>query len=317
MRAFLSCFTPYLNDYVALRRRLGFQFKTQAEMLIQFDRFAHAHRHEGAMTAELIVAFATSGNTSEVHQSRRYQVICNFTEYLANFEPATPLMDPRFIRWPRQRPVPHIFTDDEILSILKEAKKISRRHSVRNAAVHAIVGLGAATGMRVSEVLRLDRTDVDLRTGVLTVRRTKFNKDRLVPVHVTTLEVLRRYAGIRDAHFGEVASPAFFLNLRARRYSRHTAQLDFWRLGRAAGLREATGDGPRYHDLRHTFAVRRLAGWYREGLDLQAMLPVLATYLGHAHYSDTAYYLTATAELLGLAADRFASFVGDAKEVTP
>ncbi|MBZ4329707.1 tyrosine-type recombinase/integrase [Corallococcus sp. AS-1-12] len=316
MKAFLSCFAPHLSEYVALRRRLGFQFKTQAELLIQFDRFTYARRHEGAMTAELIVAFATSGNVSEVHQSRRYQVVCNFTEYLANFEPKTPLMDPRFIRWPRQRPVPHIYTDDEVLRLLKEAKKISSRHPVRGATVHAMVGLGAATGMRISEVLRLDRHQVDLRTGVLTIVRTKFNKDRLVPVHATTLEVLRRYAELRDAHFGEVAEPAFFLNLRGRRYSRHTAQLDFWRLGRAAGLREAAGDGPRYHDLRHTFAVRRLAGWYREGLDLMAMLPVLATYMGHAHYSDTAYYLTATAELLGLAADRFASFVGDAKEVT-
>lgn len=317
MRVFLSCFAPRLNDYVALRRGLGFQFKVQAELLIQFDRFVHARRHEGAMTADLIVAFATSGNVSEVHQSRRYQVVCNFTEYLANFEPATPLMDPRFIRWPRQRPVPHIYTDDELHRLLQEAKKISRRHPVRGVTVHAMVGLGAATGMRVSEVLRLDREDVDLRTGVLTVVRTKFNKDRLVPVHATTLEVLRRYAELRDSHFGEVASLAFFITLRASRYSRHTAQLDFWRLGRAAGLREATGNGPRFHDLRHTFAVRRLAGWYREGLDLQAMLPVLATYMGHAHYSDTAYYLTATAELLGLAAERFASFVDAAKEGTP
>lgn len=317
MRPFLSCFAPRLNDYVALRRGLGFQFKVQADVLIQFDRFAHARHHEGTMTADLIVAFATSGNVAEVHQSRRYQVVCNFTEYLANFEPATPLMDPRFIRWPRQRPLPHIYTDDELHRLLQEAKRISRRHPVRGATVHAMVGLGAACGLRISEVLRLDRKDVDLRTGVLTVVRTKFNKDRLVPVHATTLEVLRRYAELRDAHFGEVASPAFFLNLRARRYSRHTAQLDFWRLGRAAGLREATGDGPRYHDLRHAFAVRRLAGWYREGLDLQAMLPVLATYMGHVHYSDTAYYLTATAELLGLAADRFASFVDTAKGAKP
>ena len=317
MRPFISCFAPHLNDYVTLRRRLGFQFNVQAETLIQFDRFAHASRHEGAITADLIVAFATSGNVSEVFQSRRYQVVCNFTEYLANFEPSTPLMDPRFIRWPRQRPVPHIYTDDELHRLLGAAKKISRRHPVRSATVHAMVGLGAATGLRISEVLRLDRKDVDLRTGVLSVVRTKFNKDRLVPVHATTLNVLRRYVELRDAHYGEVASAAFFLNLRARRYSRHTAQLDFWRLGRAAGLREATGTGPRYHDLRHSFAVRRLAAWYREGLDPQAMLPVLATYMGHSHYSDTAYYLTATAELLGLAADRFANFVGATKEGTP
>lgn len=316
MRPFLSCFASRLRDYVLLRRGLGFQFNVQAEMLIQFDRFAHQRRHEGAITADLIVAFATSGSVAELQQSRRYQVVCNFVDYLANFESA-PVMDPGFLHRPRQRPVPHIYTDEELGLLLDAAKKASRRHPIRGATVHAIVGLGAATGMRISEVLRLDRKDVDLRTGVLSVVRTKFNKDRLVPVHATTLEVLRRYAELRDAHFGEVASPAFFLNLRARRYSRHTVQIDFWRLGRSTGLRKGSGPGPRYHDLRHTFAVRRLAGWYREGLDLQAMLPVLATYMGHAHYTDTAYYLGATAELLGLAVERFASFVGAAKEETP
>ena len=317
MRAFLSCFAPRLNDYVALRRKLGFQFAVQAELLIQFDRFAHTRRHEGAITAQLVTDFATSGEVSEVHQSRRYQVVRNFVEYVANFEPATPLLDPGFIRRPRKRPVPYIYTDEELLRLLDSAKKISRRHPMRCATLHAIVGLGAACGLRRREVIRLDRKDVDLRAGVLSVRGSKFNKDRLVPVHASTLEVLRRYAQLRDAHFGEVASPAFFLTLRADRYARNTVQLDFWLLGRAAGLREATGNGPRYHDLRHTFAVRRLAGWYREGLDLQAMLPVLATYMGHAHYTDTAYYLSATAELLGLAADRFAHFVGAVKGGTP
>ncbi len=317
MRSFLSCFAPRLNDYVALRRNLGFQFKVQAEMLIQFDRFAHARHYEGAISAELVSDFAISGDVSEVFQARRYQVVRNFAEYVANFEPETPLLDPGFIRRPHKRPVPYIYSDDEILRLLENAKKISRRHPVRGATVHAMVGLGAASGLRCREVIRLDRKDVDLRTGVLSVRGSKFNKDRLVPVHASTLEVLRRYAEVRDAHFGEIASPAFFVTLRSDRYARSTVQLDFWHLGRAAGLREATGNGPRYHDLRHTFAVRRLAGWYREGLDLQAMLPVLATYMGHAHYTDTAYYLGATAELLGLAADRFARFVGATKGGTP
>jgi integrase len=313
MRSFLSCFAPRLNDYVTLRQSLGFQFHVQAELLIQFDRFAHARHHKGALTAQLVTDFAISGDVSELHQSRRYQVVRNFAEYVANFEPETPLLDPGFLRRPRKRPVPYIYPDDEILRLLDHAKKISRRHPVRGAAVHAMVGLGAACGLRRREVVRLDRKDVDLRTGVLSVRGSKFNKDRLVPVHTSTLEVLRRYAEVRDAHFGEVASSAFFITLRANRYALNTVQLDFWNLGRAAGLREATGNGPRFHDLRHTFAVRRLAGWYREARDLQAMLPVLATYMGHAHYTDTAYYLGATAELLGLAADRFAHFVGATK----
>lgn len=312
MRFFLSCFAQRLGDYVALRRGLGFKFHTQAELLIQFDRFAHARRHKRSLTAQLVTDFATSGEVSEEHQARRYQVVRNFAEYVANFEPNTPLLDPGFIRASRKRPVPYIYTDDEILRLLAHAKNLSRRHPIRGTTIHTIIGLGAACGLRRREVARLDRQDVDLSTGVLSVRGSKFNKDRLVPVHASTLEVLRLYAEVRDAHFGEVESPAFFLSLRASRYALATVQQDFWQVGRAAGLREAKGKGPRYHDLRHTFAVRRLAGWYREGHDLQAMLPVLATYMGHAHYTDTAYYLGATAELLGLAADRFARFVGAA-----
>lgn len=313
MRSFLSCFAKRLSDYVALRRGLGFQFHTQAELLIQFDRFAHERHHKGAITAQLVTDFATSGEVGEEHQARRYQIVRNFAAYAANFEPNTPLLDPDFIRHPRKRPVPYIYTNDEILRLLDHAKKLSRRHPIRGATIHTIIGLGAACGLRRREVARLDRQDVDLSTGVLSVRGSKFNKDRLVPVHASTLEVLRRYAELRDAHFGDVESPAFFLTLRAGRYALPTVQQDFWQVGRAAGLREAKGKGPRYHDLRHTFAVRRLAGWYREGRDLQTMLPVLATYMGHAHYTDTAYYLGATAELLGLAADRFADFVGAAK----
>lgn len=223
-------------------------------------------------------------------------------------------MDRGLIRHVRRRPPVHIYSDAELMKLLEAAKVVSRQHPVRGTTLHAMVGLGAAAGLRISEVVRLDRRDVDLRVGVLTILRTKFAKDRLVPVHQTTLEVLRRYSEVRDAHFGEVECPAFFLNLRGRRYSRHTVQLDFWTLGRQAGLREAVGKGPRFHDLRHTFAVRRLAGWYHEGRDLQAMLPVLATYMGHAQYSDTAYYLGATAELLGLAVERFATFAAAAKE---
>jgi integrase len=315
VRAFQSCFAPRLVEYVALRQKLGFQFRTQAEMLIQFDRHAHASDHSGPMTAELVLSFATADSISDVCQARRYQVVRNFTDYLAAHEPATPLMDPGFIRRPKQRPLAHIYSDEELKRLLQAATKASRGHPIRGATLHAMVGLAAATGLRVSEVIRLDRRDVDLRTGVLSVLRTKFAKDRLVPVHASTLEVLQRYAVRRDAHFGAVDCPAFFLNLCRRRYARSTIDIDFWRLGRAAGLREATGRGPRFHDLRHTFAVKRLAGWYREGLDLQAMLPVLATYMGHAHYTATAYYLGATAELLGLAAERFVVFAGAAEVV--
>ena len=154
-------------------------------------------------------------------------------------------------------------------------------------------------------MVRLDKADVDLRTGVLLIRRTKFKKDRIVPLHPTTREVLRRYAGARDVAFEGCTSPAFFINLRRQRFASHTLECATFKLLLRAGLRGPSGKGPSFHSLRHTFAVRRLIAWYQQGTDVQAMLPALATYMGHVCYSSTAYYITATAELMRLAAGRY------------
>ena len=154
--------------------------------------------------------------------------------------------------------------------------------------------------------MRLDKADVDLEAGVLTFRQTKFGKSRLVPVHETTLKVLRRYASLRDRHFRSPGSEcvAFFRNQRGQRFVINTLQGIFRRVAARAGLRSDRGKGPNFHSLRHRFAVRRLVTWYQDGVDVQAMLPWLATYMGHVHYSDTAYYITTTPELLALAANR-------------
>lgn len=306
MKPFVSCFAERLSAYVGMRRNLGCVFQLQAYILGKFDRYAFEHGHQGPLTSELVFDFATANaDVSPFEQARRYQVLRNFANYLAVYEPATPVLDPLAVRAARTRPPAHIYSGAELDQLLTEARQVSHRHPIRGVTLHAMVGLAASSGLRVGEVVRLDRADVDLETGVLSIRQTKFAKDRLVPVHPSTLDVLRRYAALRDAYYHDVECPAFFINLRKQRYSRHTLECDFWHLGRRTGLRGSKGAGPRFHDLRHTFAVRRLVAWYKEGADVQAMLPVLATYMGHVHYSDTAYYLQATAELLGLAADRF------------
>ena len=165
-----------------------------------------------------------------------------------------------------------------------------------------LVGLLASSGLRSGEALRLDRADVDLVSGVLQIRKTKFRKDRLVPVHTTTLAALRQHARHRDAAFSAPKEAAFFLSSRGGRLSSAGLYQAFGAACKLAGLDE--GKPLRPHDLRHRFAVARLAAWHRENADVQALLPLLATYLGHARYSDTAYYVTGTADLLGMAADR-------------
>jgi integrase len=183
-------------------------------------------------------------------------------------------------------------------------RHISPHSPQRGHTLEALVGLLASTGLRSGEALRLARADVDLAAGVIQVRRTKFRKDRLVPVHATTLNVLGAYARARDSAFPKPLCQAFFVSLRGTRLSSSALYTAFHETCSLAGLDGNSARALRPHDLRHRFAVARLAAWHRQNVDVQALLPLLATYLGHVHYSDTAYYVTGTAELLGIAAQR-------------
>ena len=305
MMSFQSIFANHLSAYVELRRGLGFRFYQEAYLLRAFDRYVCETGHT-QLTQELGLNFASANpNTSINYRVHRYQVVRHFSEYLATFDSQTPLLDPKAMRRSKTRIPPYIYTDEEIGRLLDLARHISPKHPVRGVTFQAMVGLGASSGLRIGEVVRLDTTDVDLQTGLLWVRQTKFGKDRYVPVHSTTLQILRNYATVRDTAFPDCRDPAFFLNMWGHRYCRHTLQQAFRKLARQAGLRPPKGRGPSFHNLRHRFAVKRLVAWYKAGLDVQAMLPALATYMGHVHYSETAYYLTATPELLGLAAQRY------------
>ena len=168
-----------------------------------------------------------------------------------------------------------------------------------------LFGLIAVTGMRLSEAIGLQRDDVDLEAGVLTVRMTKFGKSRLVPLHPTTRAALRNYAERRDAHLGSRCIPRFFVAERGGPLLHQYVHRVFWRLSREIGLRRP-GDrtGPRVHDFRHRFAIRTLLGWYREGTDVEKKLPALSTYLGHTCVRDTYWYLSACPGLMQEAARR-------------
>ena len=157
----------------------------------------------------------------------------------------------------------------------------------------------------VTTALALDRDDVDLRAGVLTIRRTKFGKSRYVPIHATTRRALRRYARRRDQVFPSLQTPAFLVSERRARVTQSVARWTFVKLSHQIGLRgPADRRGPRLHDFRHGFALQTLIRWYRSGVDVERYLPRLSTYLGHVHVADTYWYLSATPELLRLASRR-------------
>jgi len=317
MKTFSSVLADRLDAYIKLKQALGYQFERQALHLHNFDKYLVQRKHEGPVTQEVAVAFATEMPSVSMDQrARRYHAVRHFCEYLQTFDTNTPVLDPSVVPRIKARPARHILTDGELAHLLREARDISKRHPMQGVSLHTMIGLAASNGLRSGEVVRLDNADVDLKSGVLLIRKTKFKKDRLAPMHPTTVDVMRTYAALRDTAYPDRSDPAFFITMCRKRFNQNTLQKQFCMAARTAGLRPPSGRGLTFHDLRHRFAVKRLVAWYSAGLDVQAMLPALATYMGHVHYSDTAYYLSATSELLTLAAERYNKMF-DMTEVQP
>ena len=302
MSSFAKELADRVESYIALRRLLGYSFEKQAATLRALARFVETEQLDGPLTQAMALNFVLSIEGAANGRAIRHGVLRRFCEYLAIYDARTQTLDPRAL--PRSRAIapPRILSDMELGSLMSACRRVSPGYPQRGVVLTMLVGLLASTGLRSGEALRLDRTDVDLVSAVLHIRKTKFRKDRLVPVHTTTLVALRQYARHRDAAFPAPKDCAFFLSSRGNRLSPaglHAAFSVACALGRLDSDKAL-----RPHDLRHRFAVTRLAAWHREKADVQALLPLLATYLGHARYSDTAYYVTGTAELLGMAADR-------------
>jgi integrase len=226
-----------------------------------------------------------------------------FARYLSGIDPATqvpPLgLLPHRARW-RQ---PFIYTTADISTLL-EAARNTIASPPRAATYQTLIGLLASSGLRIGEAIKLDRSDIDWAQGVLLIRESKFGKSRLVPLHPTSMQALDCYARLRDELQPHPADPAFFISLKRKRLLYAVVQETFRQLIDTAGIGAAAPSPPRLHDLRHSFAVRTLLGWYREQEDVQSRIPSLSTYLGHREPSSTYWYLSASPELLALAAAR-------------
>ena len=297
-----------VEEYLATRRALGAKLTDAEGMLRSFLAFL-ARSQETFVTTALALRWATEPRDAQpAHLAARLGAVRAFARY-ANATDARHEVPPAGLLSARpRRAIPYIYSDNELAELIGAARGLSGSTGLRPRTYATLLALLAASGMRSSEPLRLDRNDVDLDQGVLTVRESKFGKSRLVPVHESTAKALESYATQRDQLCPQTSSPAFFLSERGTRIVQNTLEQTFVQLSRQVGLRSPSDSrGPRLHDLRHRFAVRTLLRWYRDGVDVESRLPRLATYLGHAHMSDTYWYLTATPELLQLAAKRLDS----------
>ena len=299
-----------LEDYLALRRGLGYKLESVAGMLRGFVACAE---NAGAttVTTELAVRWACQPtDASPIWLAHRLSAVRGFASYLRAIDPATEIPPADLLSAPGYQPAPpYLFSDADIAALLSSARRLSP--PLRAATFETLIGLLAVTGMRIGEAMRLDRDDIDWTEGLLVVRSSKFGRSRELVCHPTTLDALREYDSRRDELCPRPASPSFFVSAAGRRLAHHSVYPSFRQVLVATGLeRAAHGRAPRVHDLRHAFAVRTLVRWYRDGGDVQARLPLLSTYMGHIQPASTFWYLTASSELLALAAQRLADIAG-------
>jgi integrase len=299
--------TQLVGDYLEHRRKMGFQLQNAGHLLMRFAAYADRTGHRGPLTTELAVRWARLPQRgAPVYWARRLDLVRGFARYRALFDPRTEI-PPRGLLGPAyRRTTPHIYSEAEVAALLAAARQLAPATGLRPHTYATLFGLLACTGLRLSEALRLARPDIDWQRGLLTIRQTKFRKSRLVPLHPSALQALRTYADVRDRFHPLPRTDAFFVTVHGRRLCRATVAGVFVRLRRDLGWSSrGSGRAPRLHDIRHSFACRRLLRWYEQGVDIEHAIAALSTYLGHATVRDTYWYLTGIPELLGLATARF------------
>lgn len=292
-----------VENYLATRRALGFKLEREGRLLPDFVEHL-GQAGIATITTDAALAWATQPSGANPRWwAARLAMVRNFARWWAAFDPTTEVPPADLLPARSQRAEPYPYSDDDIAALMGAAGTFS--HPLRAATYQTLIGLLAVTGMRVGEVIALDRHDVDWDEGLVVLRHTKFDKSREVVLHPSTVEALRSYTKVRQRHVTRPETPAFFVSLAGTRLIYKNVHFNFHRLVGQVGLAPRSPRcRPRIHDLRHRFAVTTLIGWYRDGADVEARMAQLSTYLGHVAPSDTYWYLHAAPELMALAAER-------------
>ena len=301
----MSTLRQALDDYLALRHAMGFKL---SEARIRLPQFVDFLDRQGAtfITTEWAVQWATQPrHVQPAEWARRLRWVRGFARYHRAIDPRTEIPPTQLLPYRPQRRAPYLYRDDEIAQLLEAASHLPSATGLRAHTYTAVFSLLVVTGMRISEVVGLDNDAIDLKDGLLTIRHSKFRKSRCLPLHRTTQQALGRYVEHRDQVYPIPKSPSFVVSEKGIRLTQWAVRDTFIKLSRQIGLRgPSDSHGPRLHDFRHRFAIQTLIRWYQEDIDVERHLPELSTYLGHVKVSDTYWYLSATPELLGLAARR-------------
>lgn len=299
----------HLAEYVAARRALGARLEEPAKTLRRFTKFL-ARKKARFITVKLALEWSQRcrDGVQRATCARKLSMVRQFARWLNAIEPRHQVPPRGLLDVRHRRGKPHIYSDEEIIRLMEEAARLKSATGMKALTLETLIGLLAATGLRPGEAAALEMGDVDLEAQVLVIRESKMGKSRQVPIHSSTVAVLKRYARNRDRILRNRGNSFFFVSDCGAALDLGAVRRWFCKISRACGLRKQTdrhrcGRGPRLQDFRHTFATRRLVEWYKSGRNVAIQMPKLATYLGHSSVACTYWYIQAVPELLELATE--------------
>ena len=301
----MNTLTEAVHDYVGMRQSLGFKLVQVEGWLKDFATFMDTHGKTW-VTTELALQWAVQPvGRQPATWAKRLTAVRGFARYRSSTDARSEIPESGLLASRQRRAKPYLYSESEISNLLAAACALKSDNGLRGQTYYCLFGLLAVAGLRISEALALQRHDVNLQQGLLTIRGAKFGKSRLVPLHESTRGILAQYAQRRDAAFDHAVAANFLLSERGKALSTSTVRRTFRQLSVQIGLRGPKDrSGPRLHDYRHRFATETLLRWYRSGEDIERRLPALSTFMGHSRTSDTYWYISACPELMGEAARR-------------
>jgi integrase len=293
------------QDYIRMRRHLGFKMQHEERRLKRFVSFMEQH-NASYITTKLALRWATEPvDVQRATWAERLMCVRVFARYCVGADPRTEVPPVGILPFRPRRPKPYLYSEKEIRDLMAVAQALPPRGGLRGLTYRCLFGLLTVTGLRINEALALTRDDVDLKSGLITIRWTKFRRTRLVPLHASACRALEQYAQRRDALLSPPYAANFLLCDNGRAPDASTVRRVFYQLSRQTGLRgQSDRRGPRLQDFRHRCATEILLKWYQTGADVERRLPVLSTFLGHGHICETFWYLSGSPELLEQAARR-------------
>ncbi len=290
------------EEYLKMKRTLGYAMRIEGEQLLRFARYAEEAGHNGPLTVEIALQWAQSSSGKRISQARRLDIVRRFARYLKLHVPGTEIPQEGLLGPSYRRIPPYIYSEDEILALIGNCLQLTPVDGIRPHSHATLFGLLACTGMRISEALNLSIDDFDPNQQTITVVEGKFHKSRLLPLHPSCVNALMEYRKLRELR--RPSTKAFFVTELGTSLKYLKVFMVFRMIAKNLNWSSET----KIHGLRHTFAVRKLLQWHKEGDDVHRHIGALSTYLGHCKVQDTYWYFSAVPELMALAADRFAKY---------